>query len=160
MDSSSSSSSSAAAAAATGNGAADPADGGDWDPWSKVAPGKTPETSREHLQTQFTVAGCGGLKCNTCVYVLERGKMEGNTAAGNSGALTNHLKHSNQHAAAVNGQQNKAAGTGLHAFLRPKPAAAGGQDGGAAAASSAAASSSSAAAAPTGKSRFDWLTIW
>ena len=45
------------------------------------------------------------------------------TPKGVSGILTNHLA-SNEHKAAVRGQQNKAATQGLHAFFSPEPAAA------------------------------------
>ena len=103
-------------------GAADDA----WDPWGCVALGKTDEqgeTSKAHLQTQFTATSSGGLKCNTCSFGVFRVDLMSKTPAGVSGMLTNHLC-SNEHKTAVRGQHNKAATQGLHAYFAPKPAAA------------------------------------
>ena len=97
-----------------------------WDPWGCVALGKTDEqgkTSKAHLQAQFTATSSGGLKCNTCCFSVCRVDLISKTSKGVSGILTNHLA-SNEHKAAVRGQQNKAATQGLHAFFSPKPAAA------------------------------------
>lgn len=111
--------------------------------------------------TQYTATSCGGLACGTCpCFKLPQADLETKEPEGVSGILTNHLR-SNEHKAAVKGQQIKAAGSGLHAFLRPKPSAASEEQGGgaAAAASAAVAASSSAAAASTGTGK-DIGSIW
>jgi hypothetical protein len=139
VSSSSSSSAAMSAAAAAGDAAGGGADDA-WDPWDRVAVGKTDHTSKTYLKSQFTATSAGGLECKTCPFHVGRGDLENKKPKGVSGMLTNHLG-SNQHEAAVRGQQNKAGGRGLHAFMRPKPAAA---------------SSSAAAAAPgTGNGWFD-----
>lgn len=110
-----------------------------WDPWDRVPPGKTKLTSKEYLQTEFTVTSCGGLKCNTCrSFTVLKMEVESKSASEVSGILTNHLNYSDEHKAAVAGQKNEAKAKGLYAFMGPKPAAGSEAEGGEAAAPSSA----------------------
>lgn len=125
-----------------------------WDPWDKVAEGKTGTMSRADLKKEFQATDCGGLKCRACSKFIARAELEEKAAAGVFGILSNHLR-SNDHQAAVAGAKNKKTGGGLVRYLKlrqpttPGPGPREGGEGGAAP-PAAARGAAEAGAAPPG----------
>lgn len=142
----------AASPAAAAHAAGPPARS--WDPWDKVAEGKTGTMSRVDLKKEFEATDCGGLKCRACSKFIRKAELEEKAAAGVFGILSNHLR-SNDHRAAVAGAKNKTTGGGLVQYLKSRQQTTSGPgpregDEGGAAPQAAARGAAGAGAAPAG----------
>ena len=105
--------------ASSAAGLAEGAPARSWDPWDKVAEGKTGTMTRADLKKEFEATDCGGLKCRACPKLIRKEELEEKTAAGIFGILSNLLR-SNTHQAAVAGATSKKTGWGLMAYLKPR----------------------------------------